>query len=136
MQLNYDSFEALCIERGKAATTAAMEAGIARNQPGQWKRGAEISPISLRKLAKYFDVSPDSLTGSAHTITASDRSTVAVGNSGTVATNGGTVSNAAAAELSDMEIELLRIFRSLNMRQKNAAMSYFYDMEDTMKKEG
>lgn len=90
------------------------------------------------KIADFFGVSIDALVnhdGGAPAIHASDRSTVAYGNSGAVAMNGGTISQGTASELSDMERELLRVFRSLGMRQKNALLSSAYDMEDAMRKE-
>lgn len=139
MQFNYDIYEQLCFDRGKAPSTAAHEAGIAKNQPGKWKRG-EVIPSSktLMKLSAYFSVPVDFFAAEIDTpevIKAYERSTVAINNSGAVATNGASISQGQTEQLSDMETELLRIFRSLDMRKKNALMSCAYDIEDTMRKE-
>lgn len=39
----------------------------------------------------------------------------------------------SSSNLTDQEEEMLRIFRTLDMRQKNTAMTYLYNLEDEAK---
>lgn len=61
-------------------------------------------------------------------ISASAGSSVVVGNSNTT-----TSANNGAAVLSEMESELLRVFRGLDMRRKNAMLAHAFSVEDQMK---
>lgn len=135
----YDVFERLCKERHVAPSALARKLKMSPSAPGRWKTGSYPDLETASKIADYFGVSIDFLLERdevGHNVAASDHSTVAMNNSGTVATNGASISQGPAEQLSDMEMELLRIFRGLDMRKKNALMSQAYDMEDTMRKEG
>ena len=128
MQINYKLYEALCIERGKAPSTAAVEAGIARNQPGKWKQGGSISPASLRKLATYFDVPMEQLIESpVQTISNISNSSVVAGNRGSV--------SIGSPALSAMEAELLRIYRELSVRDQMQLMNKALELDDKKKEE-
>lgn len=61
-------------------------------------------------------------------ISASAGSSVVVGSSNTT-----TSANNGAAVLSEMESELLRVFRGLDMRRKNAMLAHAFSVEDQMK---
>lgn len=133
----YDNVNELCKQRRTSITRMAEDIGLSNAASSSWKKGSVPKLETVRKIADYFGVGMEVLLADAlPTIHASDRSTVAYGNSGAVATNGGTITQSAASELSELELELLRVFRSLNMRQKNALLSTAYDMEDTTRKEG
>lgn len=134
MQLDYDVFERLCAGVGKAPTTVAEEAGVARTQPGKWRRGeVGASRASVAKIANYFGVSVDSLLqdcgDTTNTFRDANNSTVIQGSNGVTVNKG---QDPVPDELSDQEKEVLRIFRSLDMRAKNKAMSYLFELEDGM----
>lgn len=134
----YDTVNELCKQRNTSITRMTKEIGLSNAAASSWRNGSIPKLDTVRKVAEYFGVSMEDLlsNGPAPAIRASDRSTVAYGNSGPVATNGASITQAAASELSDMELELLKVFRALDMRKKNALMSAAYDMEDAMRKEG
>ena len=55
----------LCVERGVSPTQAVEAAGISRPSVGRWREGMMPKDISVHKLASYFDVTPEQLTGEA-----------------------------------------------------------------------
>ncbi len=137
MNLDYKKFERLCALNGKATSTVAEAAGISKNLPGRWKNGtAKASNASIKKLANYFGVSIDELIIDDCTIL---NATTNVSNSVVMHANNNehvSMSTQAASsceELSEQEAEMLRIFRALDMRQKNTAMTYLYNLEDQSK---
>lgn len=127
-----DTFKFLCKEKGITQKRALEDMGLGRNAAQKWTTG-HPSYEAIQKIANYFGVSIDSLLdGGAASITATGRSVVLQGNSGNNTVAQGNIQT-AVDQLSDMEKELLRIFRKVDMRTKNAAMSYFYDLEDQIK---
>jgi len=65
----YERFCALCKVRGKAPTAVLDEVGLSKMNSTLWKKGAMPSYASLQKLAEYFNVPTDYLTGTYETIT-------------------------------------------------------------------
>ena len=128
----YTTFEELCKERNVAPSAVARKLGMSSSAPGRWKNGSSPDLDTAQKIADFFGVTIDFLVNNDRpgTITATDSSIVLHGNHVNSSVN---KSAAEPAQLSEMEKELLRIFRSLDMRKKNAAMSYFYEIEDQMK---
>lgn len=61
-------------------------------------------------------------------ISASYGSSVVVGSANTT-----TSASSGGAVLSEMESELLRVFRGLDMRRKNAMLAHAFSVEDQMK---
>lgn len=60
----YDTFKALCDEKGVSVSKACVEMGLSRSIAAKWKNtrtnpSAEVLP----KIAKYFGVSADYLLG-------------------------------------------------------------------------
>lgn len=60
----YDNFIKACNLRGKTPSAALVEAGIDKSASTRWKNGKRPTDATLRKLADYFGVSPEALTGS------------------------------------------------------------------------
>ena len=95
-----------------------------------------LHPVDL--LARFFDVSPVYLIGQTDNrgCSASNISNSAVvqGNNATplIVRNGGVHER----ELSDEEIELLRIYELLDVKGRHALMAAAFDLEDKTKKEG
>ena len=129
------TFKSLCRDKGVTQKQALADMGLGRNAAQKWTEG-NPSYEAMQKIACYFGVSMDSLLSEdvGHMITASGRSVVLHGNTGNNTVAQGDIST-GGGQLSDMELELLRVFRSLDMRKRNALLSAAYDMEDAMRKE-
>lgn len=61
----YDTFAFLCKQRNISPSRAATEADISKSLVTKWKNsGTEVpSPEVLKKLSRYFNVTPDYLLG-------------------------------------------------------------------------
>ena len=60
----YDNFVKACNLHNKAPSAVAIDIGISKATVTGWKNGSMPSDATLRKLADYFGVSPEELTGS------------------------------------------------------------------------
>ena len=77
----YDNFVKACNLHNKAPSAVAIDIGISKATVTGWKNGSMPSDATLRKLADYFGVSPEELTGS--TVLAQKKATADVSNSDT-----------------------------------------------------
>ena len=77
----YDNFVKACNLHNKAPSAVAIDIGISKATVTGWKNGSMPSDATLRKLADYFGVSPEELTGS--TGPAQKKATADVSNSDT-----------------------------------------------------
>lgn len=59
----YDNFVRLCNSKGKAPSTVVSEIGLNRASATGWKKGGRPSDATLQKLADYFGVEVEDLTG-------------------------------------------------------------------------
>lgn len=137
-------FKELCSEKGITQKRALEEIGLARNANQKWKQGRPNGD-TLKRIAAYFGVTVDSLlrdesTSSNRTGNVS-HSSVAQGHS--VISHGGgshnlSLSNGVDNGSEDMtaqEKEILRIYRSLDLRSQNTVMTYLYNLEDQSKEQ-
>ena len=60
----YDNFVKACNLHNKAPSAVAIDIGISKATVTGWKNGSNPSDATLHKLADYFGVSPEELTGS------------------------------------------------------------------------
>ena len=60
----YDNFIKACNSIGKTPSAVLLEIGLGKSAGTRWKRGEMPTDATLRKLADYFGVSPEELTGS------------------------------------------------------------------------
>ena len=60
----YDNFVKACNLHNKAPSAVAIDIGISKATVTGWKNGSMPSDATLRKLADYFGVSSEELTGS------------------------------------------------------------------------
>lgn len=60
----YDNFIKACNLKGKTPSAALSEAGIDKSASTRWKNGKKPTDATIHKLADYFGVSPEELTGS------------------------------------------------------------------------
>ena len=59
----YDVFADLCIENDVSINKACDGIGIAHGTPSQWKqRGSIPNELTVRRVAKYFGVTPQYIT--------------------------------------------------------------------------
>lgn len=55
----YDRFKRLCFEKGVSEMKAATDIGLSTSTTWKWRTGATPRFETLKKLAAYFDVSPE-----------------------------------------------------------------------------
>ena len=60
----YDNFVKACNSRNKAPSAVAIDIGISKATVTGWKNGSTPNDATLQKLADYFGISPEDLTGS------------------------------------------------------------------------
>lgn len=53
----------LCIKKGTTPTAVMQEVGLAHGNVTRWKNGSTPRDIALKKLADYFEVTPEYLLG-------------------------------------------------------------------------
>ena len=128
-------FKELCRDKGVTQKKALDDMGMNRNAVQRWKEG-DPSADALKKIAEYFNVSVDSLLNpSGNVVFGANNSSIIQGSSGKINVSNywGSDTSVDNVPLSDQEIELVRIFRKLDLRAKTAAMSFFFDLEDKAK---
>lgn len=59
----YDNYLRLCNTIKKKPSTVAVELGLSKSLVSRWKRGGGISDATAQKVADYFGVTVDELTG-------------------------------------------------------------------------
>ncbi len=127
MTISERIFQLFEVQKKKQADLARA-LGVRQGTITNWKQ-ARVSPASehLEAIADFFGVSVDYLVTGREP----QHSVVAQGifgneNSHNVVTINGT----ATLELSEFETELLQIFGELSTRQKNALLSYAYELKE------
>lgn len=60
----YDNFIKECNRIGKSPSAVVIDCGISKPAVTRWSRGEMPRDATLRKLADYFGISPEELTGS------------------------------------------------------------------------
>ena len=133
----YENVKELCRENRTNITSLMKELSMSTSMPTKWKSGAKPNIETVQKIADHFGVSVDYLLrdeSSPSFNIAGNISNAAImqGNaSGNVSiSNGG---SPTGNELTDQESEVLRIFRTLDMRKKNTVLTYLYEIEDQAK---
>lgn len=125
-------FKSMCKEKGVTQIKALSDLGLTRTATQNWKTGMPAWN-TLHKIADYFGVSIDDLVKREGDQIISDtkNSVVLQGTTGSnTISNGAAASVEAGDQLTDQEQEVLRIFRGLDMRAKNKAMTMLYELED------
>ena len=124
---------ALLKEQGKTQTALATHIGIRVATVSAWKaQNTDPSANLLEKIAEFFGVSVDYLvTGKEYAPAPSQ--TVNQGIFGDRNHNNTvTISGNAPLEVSEIEGELLKVCASLDIRRKNALLTYAYKLENEM----
>lgn len=131
----YDTVQDLCKENKTTITRMAKDIGLSNAAAASWRKGSIPKLGTVRKIADYFGVSMESLLeqNTPMSISGARNSTILQGNIGHTIAAGDVHSE--APRLTDQEEEVLRLFRSFDMRKKTAVLSYLYNMEDGEKRE-
>ena len=61
----YDNFIKECNRIGKSPSAVVVDCGISKPAVTRWRKGEMPRDATIRKLADYFGISPEELTGSA-----------------------------------------------------------------------
>lgn len=124
----YENVRDLCALHRTNITQLAKDLGWSSSLPTKWKKGAVPKADTIQAIADHFGVTTDYLLGpSKHNQLFGDihESSVAIGNMGrSINVHSG------ACSLTGEENELLRIFRSLNYRERVELMKLAFDLED------
>lgn len=124
---------ALLKEQGKTQTALATYIGIRVATVSAWKaQNTDPSANLLEKIAEFFGVSVDYLvTGKEYAPAPSQTVNQGIfgdrNHNNTVTINGN-----VPLEVSEIEGELLKVCASLDIRRKNALLTYAYKLENEM----
>lgn len=124
---------ALLKEQGKTQTALATHIGIRVATVSAWKaQNTDPSANLLEKIAEFFGVSVDYLvTGKEYAPAPSQTVNQGIfgdrNHNNTVTINGN-----VPLEVSEIEGELLKVCASLDIRRKNALLTYAYKLENEM----
>ena len=124
---------ALLKEQGKTQTALATHIGIRVATVSAWKaQNTDPSANLLGKIAEFFGVSVDYLvTGKEYAPAPSQTVNQGIfgdrNHNNTVTINGN-----ISLEVSEIEGELLKVCASLDIRRKNALLTYAYKLENEM----
>lgn len=123
-------------QQGKSLSEVLTACNLGVNTVAKINKGADILTLNFAKIADYLDCSVDYLLGRE----ATDSTNIShVSNSVVMHTNMGdhvSISNGSARSssenngLSEQERELVRTFRTLDMRRKTTALTLLYELED------
>lgn len=128
----YDTVKELCDEKPIKITSLARKLQLSPSAPNNWKEGSLPKVETVMKIAEFFDVTTDYLLygkqSAPNSIGDVTSSAIAQGNNGSHVSisNGNQSSN-----LQEFEIELLRIFRGLDMRNRMKMIQAAYDLEES-----
>lgn len=107
----YEIYVSLCAEKNISPTKAAIEMGLSNAAPTGWKQGAVPRDSALQKIADYFGVSIDYLKGESD------------------------IKKPADHESSEVEKEILRLFKKVPDGKKQEAMRYLQFLSQTDKED-
>lgn len=63
MSIFYENYLKLCAARQESPTAVSKKIGLSNAAATGWKKGKKPSEVTLEKLAVYFDVAREDLTG-------------------------------------------------------------------------
>lgn len=137
----YERLKLLCDNKGIKLTNLIQELGMSSGNMNKWKKGVVPKGSTLSKLADYFNVSVDYLIGKTEEQTnihyvnnindMNDSNFIQGNNNGSISIK--TIEHKPEKtynkDLSNEETEILNIYRSLNIRNKNKFLNFILDME-------
>lgn len=119
----YDRVRRLCDSKGIAISNLGEhlpDASVSRSTISGWKNGAVPRPGIVKSMADYFDVSPEYIAHGAQARAAkpAEVKKVTDGHAPVIIINGN------EKKLSEQEVELLKLFRELDVIQKARLLAY------------
>lgn len=127
----YELLKKICDEKGIKITPLVLSCGGSKGMLSGWKQGASPNVDMLVKLSDTLNCSMDYLMGR------NTHDTYSVTQIGTGNVNGDiTNSNlniSGNSVLSEYEADIIRIFRSLPLKEKHKVMTFMYDTEEKNK---
>ena len=125
----YEQVKALCDAKNIKITGLARSLHLSPSAPNNWNEGSLPKAETIMKIAEYFDVTTDFLLyGNNRT---ANNTVISASNSAIVqGVSGGNVSVSNVPGLQDNEAELLRIFRSLDIKGQTALLMFAYEEEE------
>lgn len=117
----YENVQKIARQKGTTPTGVANAIGLANSAAAKWKRGSVPKADTIQKIADYLDVSIEELLSDnpyRHAAANISNSAIIQGNTGDHVS--ATVGAVAAKEqpADESELEILRIYRSLNVLEK------------------
>lgn len=126
----YDNVYNLCQREGIKITALARSLGLSSSAPTYWKKGSVPKSGTLQKIADYFNVSTDFLlygeNRPQNIVENANHSAVSQQNSGNLNIN------LEGSDLQGLEADLIRVFRSLDLKGKAAVLTTASDEEARM----
>lgn len=126
----YSQLIQLCEANHIKPSALARKLGFSPSAPGRWKNGSIPQSDTIQKLAEYFGVTTDFLLfGDSRAVFNSIGGDI----SGSAVVQGGSGNQATVAgsdTLSQIEAEVLRVLRSLDIKDQTAVLMYAYGLEE------
>ena len=129
----YEQVKSLCKSRGIAITSLARNLSLSPSAPNNWREGTLPKAETIMKISDFFDVSTDFLLygSDRHSNSASQVS----GGSAVIQNSDGnsvSVSHQVNKEndLQGFEVELIRIYRALDMKGKSDLIQHAFKLEE------
>lgn len=138
----YERLKLLCTEKGIKLTNLIQELGMSSGNMNKWKNGVVPKGNTLSKLADYFNVSVDYLIGKTDEQTNTYHANN-INSNFVQGDNSGSISiknieqkpkEIQQNDLSKEEIGILKVYRSLDIRDRAKFMNFVFDMEDKVTK--
>ena len=132
----YNQVKQLCDNQGIKITALARRLHLSPSAPSNWKDGSLPKVETVMKIAESFGVTTDYLLygekqAQSNTIGDVTSSAVVQGNSGShVSVSNSSGGDRTGDQLQGFEAELLRIFRSLDMKGKSSLIQAAYTLEE------
>lgn len=124
----YELLKKICDEKGLKITPLVLSCGGSKGMLSGWKQGASPNVDMLVKLSNALNCSMDYLMGRIPNDTYSVTQ-IGTGNvNGDITNSNLTISG--SSDLSEYEADVIRIFRSLPLKEKHKVMTFMYDIED------
>lgn len=103
MSIFYSNFMYLCMQKGESVNGAASKIGVSSGTVTNWKNGQVPSIRLLTKVADYFNVSPEEMA---------------------------TINLNVYESFTPAEIQMIKMFRALNIDGKKKALEALQDLTD------
>ena len=126
----YRAVEKLCKKQGLSITSLGAKAGFAGSTASGWLTGSKPHHSTVLKIAEYFNVPVESLSGENVSQSRVQTNNGAIGNFNAPVT----ISNGSERTLSTNEIEMLRMFTKLEAIDQAKVLVFTNELLEKNKK--